>query len=97
MGSLSKSQTKARGGHWMESLEDRRLLSIAAPGGLDVKQEDAAGNKDVNSLLLTWTDNSNNETAFRIERSRDNGGNFAEIAVVGECHHLRRHPAAGGS
>ncbi len=27
------------------------------------------------SIRLTWTDNSNNETGFRIERAPDSGGN----------------------
>lgn len=34
------------------------------------------------SLTLTWTDNSDNETGFGIERSTD-GATFAEIAQVG--------------
>jgi len=33
-------------------------------------------------FTLTWTDNSTNETGFRIERS-SNGSTFAEIATVG--------------
>jgi hypothetical protein len=34
------------------------------------------------SIQLTWTDNSNNEDSFRIERSSD-GTNFTQIASVG--------------
>jgi fibronectin type 3 domain-containing protein len=32
---------------------------------------------------LSWTDNSNNETEFKIERSTDAGVTFTEIATVG--------------
>jgi fibronectin type 3 domain-containing protein len=32
---------------------------------------------------LSWTDNSNNESAFRIERSSDGGATFTEIATTG--------------
>jgi hypothetical protein len=47
-----------------------------APGGLTAN--------GVSALLinLNWTDNSNNEDGFRIERSTD-GTNFTEIATVG--------------
>jgi len=35
-------------------------------------------------INLSWTDNSNNEQNFRIERCTGNGcSNFAEIATVG--------------
>jgi hypothetical protein len=33
---------------------------------------------------LSWADNADNETGFKIERSRRNNGNFAEIAMVGQ-------------
>jgi hypothetical protein len=32
---------------------------------------------------LSWTDNSDNETEFKIERSTDAGITFTEIATVG--------------
>jgi hypothetical protein len=32
---------------------------------------------------LSWTDNSDNETEFKIERSTDAGVTFTEIATVG--------------
>jgi len=45
----------------------------AAPSGL------AAPTVSSNAVTLTWTDNSNNETAFHVERALS-GGAFAEIA-----------------
>jgi C1A family cysteine protease/predicted secreted protein len=35
------------------------------------------------TISLTWTDNSNNESGFEIERSPDGLGDWAQIAVVG--------------
>jgi len=35
------------------------------------------------SLTLTWTDNSNNETGFKIERKLGTTGTFAEVGQVG--------------
>ncbi|HVV73393.1 MAG TPA: LamG-like jellyroll fold domain-containing protein, partial [Verrucomicrobiae bacterium] len=46
-----------------------------APAGL------AAQGLSANQINLTWTDNSLNETGFKIERSPD-GSNFVEIATV---------------
>lgn len=34
------------------------------------------------SITLRWTDNSTNETAFRLERSTGNDGGFSEMATV---------------
>ena len=34
-------------------------------------------------IKLTWTDNSNNEDGFKIERSSGSGGAFTQIATVG--------------
>jgi hypothetical protein len=51
-------------------------VTITAPTGLVATAQSAS------SILLTWTDASNNETGFRIERSTA-GGSFAEIATVG--------------
>jgi hypothetical protein len=34
-------------------------------------------------INLTWTDNSNTETGFKIERKTGSGGTYAEIAAVG--------------
>jgi predicted phage tail protein len=47
----------------------------AAPSGLTA----TAGKR---SVTLNWTDNSNNETGFKIERSTD-GVNFTQITTVG--------------
>jgi hypothetical protein len=38
---------------------------------------------DAAQLTLQWTDNSNNEGAFRIERKQGTGGTYAQIATVG--------------
>ncbi|MCI0470946.1 MAG: trypsin-like peptidase domain-containing protein [Candidatus Aminicenantes bacterium] len=48
----------------------------AAPSNL------AANASTCNKIDLTWTDNSDNESSFKIERST-NGVNFSEIASVG--------------
>ena len=34
-------------------------------------------------VLVTWPDRSETETGFKIERRRDSGGNYTEIATVG--------------
>ncbi len=47
-----------------------------APAGLTAK----SGQR---SVALTWTDNSNDETAFLIERSTSLDGGFVQIAAVG--------------
>ncbi len=49
----------------------------AAPSGLTAA---AVSRTQIN---LAWTDNSSNETGFRIERSVNNTSNFTEIATVG--------------
>jgi len=38
---------------------------------------------DAAQLTLTWTDNSDNEDGFRIERKTGTSGTFAQIATVG--------------
>lgn len=49
----------------------------AAPSGL------GASAISFGEISLWWTDNSNNEYGFRIERSLDGVGNWSEIATVG--------------
>ena len=49
----------------------------AAPSGL------AATAETTNRIRLTWTDNANNETGFKIERKTGAGGTYAQIATVG--------------
>jgi len=34
-------------------------------------------------INLSWTDNSNNETGFKVERSKNNSHSFSQIATVG--------------
>jgi subtilisin family serine protease len=53
------------------------LVPLNAPSGLNAA---AASSSSIN---LTWTDNSNNETGFRIERKTGDGGTYSEIAAVG--------------
>lgn len=49
----------------------------AAPSGLNV------GVVSSSQLNLSWTDNANNETGFRIERSTGTSTTYTEIATVG--------------
>jgi hypothetical protein len=53
-----------------ECLDDICVSILAAPSNL-------IGNSTFNQINLTWTDNSENETGFKIERNRE------EIATVG--------------
>ncbi|OGL46733.1 MAG: hypothetical protein A2W05_02180 [Candidatus Schekmanbacteria bacterium RBG_16_38_10] len=48
-----------------------------APSGLSAT---AISSSQIN---LSWTDNSNNETGFKIERKTGAGGTYSQIAVVG--------------
>src|SRR5262249_8338008 len=50
----------------------------AAPGNLTAT---AVLNSD--TIQLTWTDNANNETGFKIERKTGVGGTYTQIATVG--------------
>ena len=43
---------------------------------------DLTNNPTANSIKLKWLDNSNNETGFEIERSKDNDLNFKLITTV---------------
>lgn len=51
---------------------------LAAPSGL------TATTASTSQINLTWADNSNNETGFRIERKMGSGGSWSEIATPGE-------------
>lgn len=48
----------------------------APPSDLSAKESDK-------QIRLTWRDNSNNETEFRIERKQGQGGSWSQIATVG--------------
>jgi chitinase len=48
----------------------------AAPGNL------SASATSTSQINLTWSDNSNNETLFRIERSTDGGNNWSSLTTV---------------
>jgi Divergent InlB B-repeat domain len=78
------------------------LTSLSSPGQADAGQ-----------LQLAWTDNSNNEDGFRIERKTGTSGSFTQIASVGVnvssytdsnladgatyCYRLRAFNSAGNS
>jgi fibronectin type 3 domain-containing protein len=49
----------------------------AAPGNLTATAISSS------EIVLSWTDNSDNETKFKIERSDDAGITFTEIGIVG--------------
>lgn len=55
------------------------VLAPDAPSALSLTNA-----SDDFSTTLNWTDNSDNETGFIIERSDDNNSNFQQIATVGE-------------
>lgn len=46
------------------------------PGGLEVEAQDES------KIDLTWVDNSDDETGFKIERSQEDADNFVQIATV---------------
>ncbi|MBD3419653.1 MAG: hypothetical protein GF398_05985 [Chitinivibrionales bacterium] len=52
--------------------------AIAAPGSLAA----TAAGADMQDVVLTWSDNSNNEDGFIIERA-DSSGSFIEVGKVG--------------
>jgi hypothetical protein len=60
-----------------EASATTQLNPPAAPSGLTAT---AASTTQIN---LTWTDNSSNETGFKIERKTGAGGTYAQIATVG--------------
>ena len=49
----------------------------SAPSDLEAETE------DTNTISLTWTDNSDDELGFKIERSQKNEDNYVQIATVG--------------
>ena len=53
------------------------VTAPSAPSGL------SATAVSISQINLAWTDNSNNEDGFRIERKTGAGGTYAEIATVG--------------
>lgn len=52
-------------------------VPLNAPSGLNAAAASSSG------INLTWADNSNNETGFRIERKTGDGGTYSEITAVG--------------
>jgi hypothetical protein len=57
------------------------LQPPAAPTGLTATSQHTG--KPTGEITLAWTDNSDNEDGFRVERSRSVDGGFEEIATVG--------------
>jgi len=57
--------------------DNATTLTAEAPSGLTATAVSAS------QINLTWTDNSNVETGFRIERKTGVGGTYAEIGSVG--------------
>lgn len=55
------------------------LGTVTAPAAPTALQANPAGSSQIN---LSWTDNSSNETGFKIERSID-GVNFTQVALTG--------------
>ncbi|MFB6076258.1 MAG: LamG-like jellyroll fold domain-containing protein, partial [Candidatus Aenigmatarchaeota archaeon] len=72
-------------GYEDESTEQSSSVTVEsdAPTELTVTaQEDKSLNSELGKEYLTWTDNSNNEDGFKIERSTD-GSNWSQIDTVG--------------
>jgi hypothetical protein len=53
------------------------LIPPTAPSNL------SAGSASETQINLTWTDNSSNESGFKIERKKGAGGTYSEITTVG--------------
>lgn len=54
-----------------------QVAPITAPSGLGASQ------LSFSSSTVSWTDNSNNELGFRLDRSNNTGSTWAEVADVG--------------
>ena len=61
----------------------RTLTSLFLLLCLTLTDHLGATGETIGEIRLMWTDNSDNEEGFRVERA-DNGGEFAVIATVGE-------------
>ncbi len=59
-----------------EASATTQLTAPAAPSGL------SATSISPSQINLVWTDNSSNETGFKIERKTGSGGTYAQIATV---------------
>ncbi len=60
-----------------EASATTQITTPTAPTGL------SAASISPSQINLAWTDNSSNETGFKIERKTGAGGTYAEIATVG--------------
>jgi flagellar assembly factor FliW len=83
---------------------------VAAPVAPSVLNSNAISNSQIN---ISWTDNSNNEDGFKIERKTTSSGTYTEIAQVGPniaaysntgltggteyCYRVRSYNTAGNS
>ena len=57
-------------------------MSVAAPTALLATVDTSPGAASP-SVLLSWVDNSDNETSFKIERKTGTGGTYAQIGNAG--------------
>ena len=55
---------------------------VSAPVSPPLAPSGLSGTRSTNRVVLAWTDNSGNESGFKIERSSD-GVTFTQIATVG--------------
>lgn len=61
---------------WLKSYVTGTLAAPAAPSGL------AASAASTSQINLTWSDNSNNETAFKVERAAASSGPWTELTAT---------------
>jgi Divergent InlB B-repeat domain len=91
----------------------RKLLRYFIPIFFLLTSLSSQGQADAGQLKLAWTDNSNNEDGFKIERKTGTSGTYGEIAKLGAnvasytdtnltdgatyCYRLRAFNSAGNS
>jgi hypothetical protein len=78
------------------SVNDHTLLyyGLSAPSALTVTAHETA-----QQILVEWTDNSDNEIGFMLERSSDGGSTWVDIVWVGAntTHYVDRDVIRGTS
>jgi hypothetical protein len=65
---------------WYWQIDDVEVIAPSAPAAPGSLSATAAANQ-VNQIDLTWSDNSANETSFKVERSPD-GANWSQLASL---------------
>jgi pectate lyase len=58
-------------------------ITVTAGGGVPAAPSSLVATGASRSIVLTWSDNSSNETGFKIERSTSATGTFSQKATVG--------------